>query len=68
MVPEEAAGIESGSSRPGHRAASSVTLKHVYLIAKVKQSDPYCQHMSLESICMSASVRPTPWGLRSSRN
>ncbi|KAL6001516.1 hypothetical protein ACLOJK_007254 [Asimina triloba] len=31
----------------------SVTLKHAYEIAKVKQSDPYCQYMSLESICNS---------------
>ncbi|KAL5752274.1 hypothetical protein ACOSP7_022458 [Xanthoceras sorbifolium] len=50
---KKAAGVDSGSSRPGHVTASTVTLKHVYEIAKVKQSDPYCQYMSLESICKS---------------
>ncbi|KAF8412414.1 hypothetical protein HHK36_000378 [Tetracentron sinense] len=50
---KKAAGIESGSSRPGHVVASVVTLKHIYEIAKVKQSDPYCQYMSLEAISKS---------------
>ncbi|KAK3410578.1 50S ribosomal protein L11 [Eucalyptus grandis] len=50
---KKAAGIESGSGRPGHETASKITLKHAYEIAKVKQSDPYCQYMSLESICKS---------------
>lgn len=50
---KKAAGIESGSSRPGHVVASTVTLRHIYEIAKVKQADPYCQYMSLESICKS---------------
>ncbi|RVX21390.1 54S ribosomal protein L19, mitochondrial [Vitis vinifera] len=50
---KKAAGIELGSGRPGHVVASSVTVKHIYEIAKVKQSDPYCQYMSLESICKS---------------
>ncbi|XP_030464182.1 54S ribosomal protein L19, mitochondrial [Syzygium oleosum] len=50
---KKAAGVESGSGRPGHEVASTIGLKHVYEIAKVKQSDPYCQYMSLESICKS---------------
>ncbi|XP_058096282.1 uncharacterized protein LOC131241536 [Magnolia sinica] len=39
---KKAAGTEWGSSQPGHTIASTITLKHVYKIAKVKQSDPYC--------------------------
>lgn len=50
---KKAAGVENGSSRPGHVTASTITLKHVYEIAKIKQSDPFCQYMSLESICKS---------------
>ncbi|KAJ6851916.1 54S ribosomal protein L19, mitochondrial-like [Iris pallida] len=50
---KRAAGIESGSGRPGHVVASSITLTHVYEIAKMKQSDPNCQYMSLEAICKS---------------
>lgn len=50
---KKAAGIESGSSRPGHITASSIMLAHVYEIAKVKQADPGSQHKSLEAICKS---------------
>ncbi|XP_072963216.1 uncharacterized protein [Typha angustifolia] len=50
---KKAAGIESGSSRPGHTVVSSITLRHVYEIAKVKQSDPFSKHMSIEAICKS---------------
>ena len=44
---KKAAGVESGSSRPGHVTSSSVSVRHVYEIAKAKQSDPYLQNMLL---------------------
>ncbi|GFP91575.1 54S ribosomal protein l19 mitochondrial [Phtheirospermum japonicum] len=47
---KKAVGIENGSGRPGHVTASTITPKHMYEIAKIKQSDPYCQYMPLESI------------------
>ncbi|KAF0929841.1 hypothetical protein E2562_025968 [Oryza meyeriana var. granulata] len=50
---KKAAGIETASSRPGHTVVSSLTLRHVYEIAKLKQSDPYCKHMSLGALCKS---------------
>ncbi|GFP84105.1 54S ribosomal protein l19 mitochondrial [Phtheirospermum japonicum] len=50
---KKAARIENGSSRPGHVAASTITLKHVHKIAKINQSGPYCQYMQLESISKS---------------
>ncbi|KAG6594732.1 hypothetical protein SDJN03_11285, partial [Cucurbita argyrosperma subsp. sororia] len=50
---KKSAGIESVSGRPGHVVASTLSLKHIYEIAKVKQSDLYCQYMPLESICKS---------------
>ncbi|XP_068657441.1 uncharacterized protein [Aristolochia californica] len=61
---KKAAGIESGSSRPGHVTASSVTLKHIYEIAKIKQSDPYCQYMSLDSISKSIIGTANSMGLK----
>lgn len=61
---KKAAGIESGSSRPGHVTASTVTLKHIYEIAKVKQSDPYCQYMPLESICKSIIGTAATMGIK----
>lgn len=50
---KKAAGIEHGTNRTGHRVISSITLKHVYEIAKVKQTDPGSQHISIEAICKS---------------
>ncbi|CAD5189052.1 unnamed protein product [Musa acuminata subsp. malaccensis] len=50
---KKAAGVESGSGRPGHVVASSITVRHVYEIAKIKQADPSCKHLSVEAICKS---------------
>ncbi|RWW59828.1 hypothetical protein BHE74_00033208 [Ensete ventricosum] len=50
---KNAAGVESGSGRPGHVVASSITVRHVYEIAKIKQADPSCKHLSVEAICKS---------------
>ncbi|KAL6533515.1 hypothetical protein OROMI_027627 [Orobanche minor] len=61
---KKAAGIESGSSRPGHLIASTITLNHVYEIAKIKQSDPYCQYMSLESISKSIIGTANSMGIK----
>ncbi|XP_075483202.1 uncharacterized protein LOC142523332 [Primulina tabacum] len=61
---KKAAGIESGSSRPGHVSASTITLKHVYEIAKIKQSDPYCQYMSLEAISRSIIGTANSMGIK----
>ncbi|KAK2999507.1 hypothetical protein RJ639_023287 [Escallonia herrerae] len=61
---KKAAGIESGSGRPGHVVASTITMKHVYEIAKVKQSDPYCQYMSLEAISRSVVGTAASMGIR----
>lgn len=50
---KKAAGVELASDYPGKIVSSTLTVKHVYEIAKVKQSDPGCQHLSLEAICKS---------------
>ncbi|KAJ7536573.1 hypothetical protein O6H91_12G075000 [Diphasiastrum complanatum] len=50
---KKAAGIQLGASRAAHETAGVVTVKHIYEIAKIKQSDPDCQYMSLEAICKS---------------
>ncbi|GAB2279931.1 hypothetical protein Dimus_014566 [Dionaea muscipula] len=65
---KKAAGIDLGSSRPGHLTASTVTLKHVYEIAKVKQADPNCQHIPLESICKSIIGTANSMGIRVSKD
>ncbi|KAM0867352.1 hypothetical protein ACQ4PT_042051 [Festuca glaucescens] len=50
---QKAAGIETASSRPGHSIVTSLSLRHVYEIAKLKQTDPFCKHMSLEALSKS---------------
>ncbi|ONI06818.1 hypothetical protein PRUPE_5G083000 [Prunus persica] len=37
-------GVDSGSSRLKHVVASELSVRHLYEIAKVKQSEPYCQY------------------------
>ncbi|KAB1216320.1 54S ribosomal protein L19, mitochondrial [Morella rubra] len=61
---KKAAGVESGSGRLGHEVISTVTLKHVYEIAKIKQSDPYCQFMPLKSICKSIIGTTNTMGIK----
>ncbi|WRX08996.1 Large ribosomal subunit protein uL11 [Theobroma cacao] len=61
---KKAVGLVSGSSWPSHVIATTLSVRHIYEIAKVKQSDPYCQYMSLESICKSIIGRLIQWGLR----
>ncbi|PGH26990.1 ribosomal protein L11 [Polytolypa hystricis UAMH7299] len=54
-----AAGIEMrknrlrGAETPGHDAIGSVSLKHVYEIAKIKQTELRLSGLSLEGICKS---------------
>ncbi|KAG4995559.1 hypothetical protein JHK84_032528 [Glycine max] len=61
---KKAAGVESGSSRPGHVTSSSVSVRHVYEIAKAKQSDPYLQNMPLESISKSIIGTANSMGIK----
>ncbi|XP_043708257.1 50S ribosomal protein L11-like [Telopea speciosissima] len=61
---KKAAGIEFGSSRPGHVVASVLTPQHIHEIAKIKQSDPYCQYMSLEAICKSIIGTANTMGIK----
>jgi large subunit ribosomal protein L11 len=61
---KKAAGIESGSSRPGHVTATTLSLRHVYEIAKVKQSDPYLQNMPLESLSKSIIGTASSMGIK----
>ncbi|XP_076908360.1 uncharacterized protein LOC143565202 [Bidens hawaiensis] len=61
---KKAAGIESWSGRPSHVVASTITLKHVYEIANVKQADPYCQYMSLEAISKSVIGTAKSMGIK----
>lgn len=47
---KKAAGIEKGAGKPGHEVTATVSLKHVYEIAKIKASDEHMRHLPLESV------------------
>lgn len=47
---KQAAGIEKGTGRPGHEVTGTITLKHVYEIAKIKATDEHMKTLPLESI------------------
>jgi large subunit ribosomal protein L11 len=42
-----------GSSTPGHKMVGTISLKHVYEIAKIKQSELRLSGLSLEGLCRS---------------
>ncbi|POS74709.1 60S ribosomal protein L19 [Diaporthe helianthi] len=46
-------GKRKGASKPGHEVAGTVSLKHVYEIAKIKQSELRQSGLSLEGLCKS---------------
>lgn len=47
---KQAAGIEKGTGKPGHELTGTISLKHVYEIAKIKASDDHMKTLPLESI------------------
>ncbi|XP_061338821.1 uncharacterized protein LOC133285584 [Gastrolobium bilobum] len=61
---KKAAGVDSGSSRPGHVTASTLSVRHVYEIAKVKQSDPHLLNMPLDSISKSIIGTANSMGIK----
>jgi large subunit ribosomal protein L11 len=50
---KKAAGVASGSGRPGHGQTAQISLKHVYHIAQLKSRDEGAQHIAMESMCRS---------------
>lgn len=50
---KKAAGITKGAQTPGTEVVGTVSLKHVYEIAKIKKQDENLKHLSLESITSS---------------
>jgi len=47
---KKAAGIEKGTGKPGHEITGTISLKHVYEIAKIKATDEHMKHIPLESV------------------
>lgn len=49
----KAAGVKKGSDKPGHNIVGTISLKHVYEIAKIKKTDERHKDLELRSICSS---------------
>lgn len=47
----KAANVTKGSDKPTHNIVGSISLKHVYEIAKIKKTDERHKNMELKSIC-----------------
>lgn len=47
---KKAAGVEKGAARAGEEVTGTVSLKHVYEIAKIKSRDDHLKHLPLQSI------------------
>lgn len=52
-VPVGKKGRRKGASNPGKETVGTVSLKHVYEIAKIKQSELRLSGLSLEGLCRS---------------
>ncbi|KAF4973844.1 hypothetical protein FZEAL_9190 [Fusarium zealandicum] len=52
-VPVGKKGKRKGSSNPGHETVGNISLKHVYEIAKIKQTELRLSGLSLEGLCRS---------------
>lgn len=56
-------GKRKGANQPGHEVVGSLTLKHVYEIAKIKQSELRLSGMTLEGLCRSIIYQAKSIGL-----
>lgn len=56
-------GKRKGATKPGHEVVGSVSLKHVYEIAKIKQSELRLSGLSLEGLCKAIIFQAKSIGL-----
>lgn len=56
-------GKRKGAAKPGHEVAGTVSLKHVYEIAKIKQSELRLSGLSLEGLCRSIIYQSRSMGI-----
>ena len=61
---KKAAGIEKGAGRPGHEITGTISVKHVYEIAKIKATDEHLKHLKLESIARSVVATAKTLGVQ----
>lgn len=62
-VPVGKKGKRKGASNPGKETVGTVSLKHVYEIAKIKQSELRLSGLSLEGLCRSIIFQAKSMGI-----
>ncbi|KZW03919.1 ribosomal protein L11 [Exidia glandulosa HHB12029] len=61
---KKATGIDKGTAKPGHDWIASISMKHIYEIAKVKATDDHLRHLPLESIARTVVGSARSMGIR----
>jgi large subunit ribosomal protein L11 len=62
-VPVGKKGKKKGASNPGTETVGTVSLKHIYEIAKIKQSELRLSGLSLEGLCRSVIYQAKSIGI-----
>ncbi|KAI1802844.1 ribosomal protein L11 [Daldinia bambusicola] len=62
-LPANKKGKKKAASRPGHEIVGTVTLKHVYEIAKIKQSELRLSGLPLEGLCRAIIFQAKSMGI-----
>lgn len=62
--PKNKKGMPRGANRPGHETVGTISLKHVYEIAKIKQSELRLSGLSLEGLCRSIIYQARSIGIK----
>jgi large subunit ribosomal protein L11 len=47
---KQTTGLEKGTGKPGQEILATISVKHIYEIAKIKSTDEHMSHLPLESI------------------
>lgn len=53
-----------GAMNPGHETCGTVSLKHIYEIAKIKQSETRLSGLSLQGLCKSVMAQAKSIGIQ----
>ncbi|KAI4869591.1 ribosomal protein L11 [Hypoxylon rubiginosum] len=62
-LPVNKKGKKKAATQPGHEIVGTVTLKHIYEIAKIKQSELRLSGLSLEGLCKSVIFQAKSMGI-----
>lgn len=61
---KEVKGKMKGAQKPGREVIGTVSLKHVFEIAKIKQSEPRLSGTTLQGLCKSVIAQAKSMGIK----